>query len=323
MPAKTERHRARKRFGQHFLEPVWAEKVVKAIAPSPDQLFLEIGPGTGAITRPLAARSRAVVACEVDRDLAAALRGQPWTNVRVLEGDFLSMPASAIADALAAVDSETSTLAVESSVAGEAAGLRSGDVAVGSTAGNKTTVAVSHAAVRVAGNLPYNVASPIMFRLLDLFAAGVPFSDATLMLQREVADRLLADPHSRDYGVLTVLVRYRAAVDRLLDLPPGAFRPQPKVRSTVVRLRFHAPAQPVDDPAVFSALVGALFSRRRKTLGNALLAYPALTPEDSRSLLSSLELDPTRRPETMYIDELTALGNAVSRLCQARQRQRE
>lgn len=286
MSAKTERHRARKRFGQHFLEPVWAEKVVNAIAPQPDQLFLEIGPGTGAITRPLAARSRAVVACEVDRDLAAALSGQPWTNVRVLTGDFLSMPAATITDTLEAVG-------------------------------------VSEAGVRVAGNLPYNVASPIMFRLLELYGAGVPLTDATLMLQREVADRLLADPHSRDYGVLTVLVRHRAAVDRLLDLPPGAFRPQPKVRSTVVRLRFHAPAPPVDDPAVFSALVGALFSRRRKTLGNALLAYPNLTVEDSRSLLTSLQLDHTRRPETMYIDELTALGNAVSRCCRARQRQHE
>lgn len=286
MSAKTERHRARKRFGQHFLEPVWAEKVLNAIAPQPDQLFLEIGPGTGAITRPLAARSRAVVACEVDRDLAAALSGQPWTNVRVLTGDFLSMPAATITDALEAVG-------------------------------------VSEAGVRVAGNLPYNVASPIMFRLLELYGAGIPLTDATLMLQREVADRLLADPHSRDYGVLTVLVRHRAAVDRLLDLPPGAFRPQPKVRSTIVRLRFHTPAPPVDDPAVFSALVGALFSRRRKTLGNALLAYPDLTVEDSRSLLTSLQLDHTRRPETMYIDELTALGNAVSRCCRARQRQHE
>lgn len=284
MPAKTERHYARKRFGQHFLEPVWAEKVVNAIAPQSDQLFLEIGPGTGAITRPLAARSRAVVACEVDRDLAAALNGHPWTNVHILTGDFLSMPASTITAALASVDAAA-------------------------------------AGVRVAGNLPYNVASPIMFRLLEFYGAGVPLADATLMLQREVADRLTAAPNSRDYGVLTVLVQHRAVVDRLLELPPGAFRPQPQVRSTVVRLRFHAPTPPADDAVVFSRMVSALFSRRRKTLGNALLAYPGMTPEDSRSLLSSLQLDAIRRPETMYIDELVALGNAVSRHCQARQRQ--
>lgn len=284
MRQKPEGHRARKRFGQHFLEPVWAEKVVNAVAPQADDVFVEIGPGTGAITRLLAARARAVVACEVDRDLAAALNGQAWANVRVLTGDFLNMPASTLAAALSEVDA-------------------------------------GRAGVRVAGNLPYNVASPIMFRLLDLFAAGLQLTDATVMLQREVADRLLAEPNSRDYGVLTVLIRHRASVRRLLELPPGAFRPAPKVRSTVVRLSFHEPAPLVDDQAVFSALVNALFSRRRKTLGNALLAYPGLTPDDSRSLLNSLKLESTRRPETMYIDELAALGNAVSRHCQARQQQ--
>jgi 16S rRNA (adenine1518-N6/adenine1519-N6)-dimethyltransferase len=282
MHAPTDRPRARKRFGQHFLEPVWAKKVVDAIAPDASDLFLEIGPGAGAITAPLAERALAVVACEVDRDLAATLQTHGWQNVHVLTGDFLTMPAHMLEKALAEA----------------AAGAPS---------------------VRVAGNLPYNVASPIMFRLLALYGAGLRVSDATIMLQREVADRLVAEPNTREYGVLSVLVRHRATVERLLELPPGAFRPAPKVRSTVVRLRFHPPAPPVDDPAVFQTLVTALFSRRRKTLGNALQAYPGLTAADSRRLLSDLQLTSTRRPETMYIDELVTLCNAVSRECRVRQ----
>src|SRR5262249_40613885 len=95
--------------------------------------------------------------------------------------------------------------------------------------------------IRVAGNLPYNVASPILFKLIDLYDSGVPIDDATLMLQREVVDRLLARPSTKEYGVLTVLIRLSADVERLLALPPGAFRPMPKVQSALVRLRFHSP----------------------------------------------------------------------------------
>src|SRR5215216_5693529 len=93
------------------------------------------------------------------------------------------------------------------------------------------------------------------------------------MLQREVADRLLASPGSKDYGVLTVLIRHSADVTRLLALPPGAFRPAPKVHSSLVRLTFHPPVPPVRDMATFHALVQAVFTRRRKTLANALLAF--------------------------------------------------
>jgi len=127
--------------------------------------------------------------------------------------------------------------------------------------------------IRVAGNLPYNVASPILFRLVDWFSSGAPVVDATVMLQREVADRLIAVPGTRDYGVLSVLIGHAARVERLLTLPPGAFRPPPKVHSALVQLRFHAPEPPVADREAFVRLVQAVFTRRRKTLANALLAY--------------------------------------------------
>jgi 16S rRNA (adenine1518-N6/adenine1519-N6)-dimethyltransferase len=264
----------RKRFGQNFLEPAWAVKLVRAINPLPEQTFIEIGPGRGAITVPLAAVARQVVAFEIDRDLATDLRVHAGANVTIIEGDFLDLTAPRLIEALRQHDAD--------------------------------------GAIRVAGNLPYNVASPILFKLTALFAAGVPLADATIMLQREVADRLLADPGSRDYGVLTVLIRHVAAVERLLQLPAGAFRPQPKVLSTVVRLRFQPPNPEVVDPAVFAGMTQAMFTRRRKTIANALLAYNSPAGIRPDQPLAAAGIDPQRRPETLAIAEIATLANAYA-----------
>jgi 16S rRNA (adenine1518-N6/adenine1519-N6)-dimethyltransferase len=178
----------------------------------------------------------------------------------------------------------------------------------------------------VAGNLPYNVAAPILFKLVDMHAGGVALTDATVMLQREVADRLLAAPGTTEYGVLTVLIRHSASVQRLLNLPPGAFRPPPKVQSTVVRLQFHAPDPPVHDVNLFRELVQAVFTRRRKTLSNALLAFrptPALLrpysgPTRSRTgvgpeyVLRVTGVDGRRRPETLTVEEFARLADAFA-----------
>jgi 16S rRNA (adenine1518-N6/adenine1519-N6)-dimethyltransferase len=266
---------ARKRFGQHFLEPDWARKVVTAVAPQPDDLFVEIGPGRGAITRLLAPSVAALVACEIDRDLASALRNASIPNVRVLEGDFLDTTAARIRSEL------------------EGAGT-------------------TPAAIRVAGNLPYNVGAPILFHLIDLTRQGLPLVDATVMLQREVVDRLLARSGTRDYGVLSLLIRHRARVERLLDLPPGAFRPAPQVHSGVVRLHFHAPQPPACDELVLAAVTQAVFSRRRKTLANALLAYDGLTSPVATRLLEAAQIDGRRRPETLTIDEMVRLSDQVA-----------
>jgi 16S rRNA (adenine1518-N6/adenine1519-N6)-dimethyltransferase len=279
MRARTERPdqfrpQARKRFGQHFLEPVWARKVVAAIAPRSTDAFLEIGPGPGAITRPLAAAAGSLVAFEIDRDLAAALRDEQIPRVHVVEGDFLKLAFGAVKDALVSVAPEATSY-------------------------------------RVAGNLPYNVASPIMFHLVELSRLGLPIEDATVMLQREVADRLLAKPGTGDYGLLTVLVGHRASVERVLNLPPGAFRPAPKVHSSVVRLRFHPPDPVVRDEGVLAGVVGAVFSRRRKTMGNALLAYGGATPSSAAAALTSAGIDPIRRPETLSIAELCHLADLL------------
>jgi 16S rRNA (adenine1518-N6/adenine1519-N6)-dimethyltransferase len=269
-PGRRSSRAPRKRFGQHFLEPAWVAKVVEAIDPRPSDDFVEIGPGRGALTRPLGARVHRLTAFEIDRDLAAALR-ESAPGVQIVEGDF----------------------------------LRSASV----LAGTRTPI-------RVAGNLPYNVATPILFSLLDLYRAGVPLVDATLMLQREVADRILAPPGGAEYGVLSVLLQQATHVDLLLALPPGAFRPPPKVRSALVRVRFRDPHPTADRPALFSTLVRSVFTRRRKTVANALRAFRdgRLSPGTA---LERAGIDPGRRPQTLTVEELVRLSNVYAAVADA------
>src|ERR1043166_5311243 len=158
--------RARKRFGQHVLESAWADKVVQAIGAGPDDVFIEIGPGRGALTRPLAARAKSVIAAVLDRDLAAHLRATMPPTVTVVEGDFLEWPRAAT------FDSATSRLRIR-------APLRQTASANGANQAPAFTITIA-GRLRVAGNLPYNIASPILFALRDLYAAGWPIDDATL-----------------------------------------------------------------------------------------------------------------------------------------------
>ena len=167
--------RARKRFGQHFLEPAWVARLVALMNPGSDETVLEIGPGRGALTRVLAPRVARLVCIEIDRDLAERLRTSAPPNVEVVTGDVLATDLTAV---------------------------------LGS----------SHGA-RIIGNLPYNVASPILFKLLHDVDAGAAFVDATVMLQREVADRLAAAPGSADYGALAIQASRVAEVTSLLTLP--------------------------------------------------------------------------------------------------------
>lgn len=265
----------RKRFGQHFLESGWVAKILDAIAPQAGEDFLEIGPGRGALTLSLAARARQVVAFEIDRDLAASLRAIAPSNLAVVEGDFLEVSAGRVRELLHAA-------------------------------------APGAAPLRVAGNLPYNVASPILFRLTALDAASLPLADATVMLQREVADRLTAAPGTHGYGVLTILIGRRARVERLLALPPGAFRPAPNVRSALVRLRFHDPDPPAINEALVATMVRAVFTRRRKTLGNALAAYAPAASFGPVRALDRAGIDPGRRPETLRPLELVRLADVLA-----------
>ena len=260
--------RARKRFGQHFLEPAWVAKLLESLSPAPDDVFLEIGPGRGALTAPLAGRVRRVVAVEIDRDLAAHLRGRLPSSVRIVEGDFLE---ARLEDLL---HDEPKP-------------------------------------VRVVGNLPYNVASPILFKLLHDADDGRLLRDATLMLQKEVADRLVAKPGSDDYGALAIQVALLADADRILSLPPGAFRPPPKVKSAVVRLRFRDPTVDVGDRSTFEKLVRGLFLQRRKTLANALKPVADAAGRSAAELIELARVDASRRPEALTLDDMARLARAM------------
>ena len=267
--------RARKRFGQHFLEPAWVNKLVQAIGAKTDDAFLEIGPGRGAITRPLATQCEKLLAVEVDRDLAADLEADRPANVTVVQGDVLKVDLAPIV---------TTWLGAPPGPANQ---------------------------FRVVGNLPYNISSPILFGLLELAARTGGVRDATLMLQKEVADRLVARVGTGEYGVLTVLTGLHADVTRILSLPPGAFRPPPKVHSAVVRLRFRPPTVEVGDPDRFVRMVRSVFTQRRKTIGNALKGFAANTGRSSADVLKAAGIDPQRRPETLGLAEFATLSNAL------------
>jgi 16S rRNA (adenine1518-N6/adenine1519-N6)-dimethyltransferase len=149
-----------------------------------------------------------------------------------------------------------------------------------------------------------------MFKLAELFAAGAPIVDATVMLQREVGDRLTASPGTREYGVLSILMQHVADIELLLKLPAGAFRPPPKILSSLVRLRFHRPAPPVADPIRFATVVQAVFTRRRKTLSNALLAYT--DAPRAADAIAAAGLDGSKRPETLSVADFVRLADALA-----------
>ncbi len=281
--------RARKRFGQHFLEPVWARKLVDVIRPAPTDTFLEIGPGTGALTKPLADSGARVVAVEIDRDLAARLAAEAPANVTVVTGDVLKLDVLPILLGLMPHEPARQATVHSSDDPGPRA-------------------ASLPARIRVVGNLPYNVSSPILFRLLELQHEREVFADATLMLQREVAVRVAAPPGTRDYGVLSIFVQLDADVSRVLALPPGAFRPVPKVHSAVVRLTFRPPAVSIPDAVLFQGMVRRLFMGRRKTSLNALRPFAARLGASAEAALAVAGVRTSRRPETLQLTELARLA---------------
>lgn len=254
-------HRPRKRFGQHFLHDRGVvARIVSALAPQPGDHMVEIGPGTGALTRDLLARVTRLDAVELDRDLLARLEAE-------FPGDRLTLHN---ADALKF---------------------------------DFCKIAPGSGKLRLIGNLPYNISTPLLFHLLD--QAGC-IKDMLFMLQKEVVERLRAVPGGKDYGRLSVMIQYRCAVEKLFDVAPGAFTPPPKVDSAVVRLVPHAtPPVAVDDPARFALLVRAAFASRRKTLRNNMRGL--LSAED----MLALGIDPGRRAETLSLAEFAALSNAA------------
>lgn len=265
-------HRPRRRFGQNFLvNPGAIDTIVRIFRPRPDDLVLEIGPGRGALTRRLAGRVARLVAVEIDPDLAGPLRAD-------LAGEI----ASGALEVLTA-DALMLDLPATFHAMGPGPGRR----------------------VRVIANLPYNIAAAVILRLLALPDL---VSDLLLMVQREVAARILAPPGGKTYGALSVLCRTRARVESVLRLRPGSFRPVPKVDSEVLRFTLDAP--PAADAALLEEVLRAAFGQRRKTLLNNLARLPGLDAEGAGRLIRAAGLEPGMRPEQVPVAGFLALARA-------------
>lgn len=275
MNAPKRSFRPRKRFGQHFLSKKWAEKVVQAIDPQPGDVFLEIGPGQGALTFPLARTGAPILAVEVDRDLLAELAPRVPPNVTLISGDILRTD---VLPYLTGLQPQTPP---------------------GALPGAPTPPR----RYRIVGNLPYNLSTPILFKMLDWQAQTGMFTDATIMLQREVADRLAAKPGTKAWGALSLYLQIDTHINVPLRLPPGAFNPPPKVHSAIAHLIFHPRAVRIADQDIFDRLVRTMFSLRRKTLNNVLKAYDQTGP----AVLAISGIDGMRRPETLSLVELARL----------------
>jgi len=217
------KHIPRKRFGQHFLvDEGVIHAIVNAINPKAGELLVEIGPGLGALTRPLLDRISHLHVVELDRDIIARLKkNYPPERLAIHEGDALRFDFGSLGKS-----------------------------------------------IRVCGNLPYNISSPLLFHLMN-YADTI--SDMTFMLQKEVVDRMVAEPSTPAYGRLSVMLQRRLHMEWLLDVPPQAFDPPPRVDSAVVRLIPKAPGSyPELDDQRFAEIVLTAFSQRRKTLRNTL-----------------------------------------------------
>ncbi|MBW2087327.1 MAG: 16S rRNA (adenine(1518)-N(6)/adenine(1519)-N(6))-dimethyltransferase RsmA, partial [Deltaproteobacteria bacterium] len=263
---------AKKGRGQHFLmDPGVVRAILDRAGLNPEIPVLEIGPGLGALTRPLLEKGFHVVAVEVDQGLVRFLEDE----VRPLAPERLTI------------------------IFGDILKLDLGDVA-----------AKFGGPLLVLGNLPYQISSPLLFKLLEFRSA---VTQAVLMFQREVADRLTAKPGGRNYGRLSVIYAYFAQVVRLLDVGPDVFYPRPKVGSTMLKITFKSLTEPpLHSEHLFSRVVKAGFAQRRKTLRNALLS--AFEPEKVEAALKLAEIEPGRRAETLSPFEFAALANAMSAL---------
>jgi 16S rRNA (adenine1518-N6/adenine1519-N6)-dimethyltransferase len=260
---QQNRHRPRKRFGQHFLhDPAIIERIIRAIDPHVGEHFVEIGPGLGALTRPLLHAVGQLDVVELDRDVIPILREacEGCGELRVHNYDVLKFDFTSI-------DTERK--------------------------------------LRVVGNLPYNISTPLIFHLIKQLDA---ICDMHFMLQKEVAERLVATPATEHYGRLSVMAQWRCAAELLFTVGPGAFSPAPKVDSAIVRITpHHRPPIHVEDENLFAVVVNQAFSQRRKTLRNTLKGF------FTKNELESLDIDPMRRPETLSLAEFAQLSNATKK----------
>ncbi|GAA5216115.1 16S rRNA (adenine(1518)-N(6)/adenine(1519)-N(6))-dimethyltransferase RsmA [Corallincola platygyrae] len=256
-------HTARKRFGQNFLNDHHIiEQIVTAIHPQPGEPLVEIGPGLGALTEPVADETDHLHVVELDRDLAERLRHHPFLapKLTIHEMDAMRFDFAALAKELGGP-------------------------------------------LRIFGNLPYNISTPLMFHL---FAQFPHVKDMHFMLQKEVVERMAAGPGTKQFGRLTVMTQYYCQVLPVVHVPPESFQPPPKVESAVVRLIPHqTPPHPVNSVKTLNRVCLEAFNQRRKTIRNC---FKNLLEPD---LLASLGISDKLRPQELTVAQFVAIANAV------------
>ncbi|WP_227430167.1 16S rRNA (adenine(1518)-N(6)/adenine(1519)-N(6))-dimethyltransferase RsmA [Psychrobacter sp. I-STPA6b] len=267
---KPIRHQPRKRFGQNFLHDAQIiRQIVESIRLDRSDNLVEIGPGMGALTEPLLAEVDAMSVVELDRDLAGSLRLRIGAN---------SHPNFHIIEANA-LNFDFRTLYSE-----------------------------EKGKLRIVGNLPYNISTPLLFHLLT--TADV-IADMHFMLQKEVVERITAEVGSKIYGRLSVIMQYYCETEYLLTVPKGAFNPPPKVTSAVFRLVPYVDKPIVaDDEQLFAIVVRETFNHRRKTL-RAIFKKSALLPTLEEADFEAIGIDSNARPETLDVAEFVALSNYI------------
>ena len=270
----AQRPQAKPKLGQHFLtSPEWAGRIVDALGDVSQSTVLEIGPGRGILTSLLVPQARRVIAVEIDRVLAAQLRLKfgMARNVEILEADVL------------AIDFD--------SLFGPKPGL------------GRPGIEIKPDPAKVIGNLPYYITSDILLRLLEY---AKYFETIVIMVQKEVADRIAAEPGGRDYGLLSATAQLYARVEKMFTLPPAAFSPPPKVHSTVLRLTIEPRQQELDVAGDgFIDFLRASFAQKRKTLWNNLkIKYDE--PRLKRALVEA-RVKPTARAETLSLEQSAAI----------------
>lgn len=267
--------RLTKSLGQNFLtDKNIIDNIIEASNIGENDLVIEIGPGIGVITKEAAAKAGSVIAVEIDKNLIPILQETlaDETNVKIINRDILKTDLTAVIE-----EKKKNFPQMES--------------------------------VRIIGNLPYYITTPIIMKLLE---DGVPADSITVMMQKEVADRIKAAPGNKERGALSVAVQYYCQVVKVTDVPKEVFVPAPKVDSTVLRLdiRKEKPVELKDDKLFFKAVKSG-FAQRRKTLLNSLASGTGLGKDKIGQILEEAGIDPGRRAETLDIDEFAKIANGM------------
>lgn len=265
-----------KSLGQNFLtDKNIIDRIIEGAKIGEDDLVIEVGPGIGVITYEASLAARKVIAVEIDRNLIPILAETlaDRDNIEVVNSDILKTDVNALIEDARAKEPQIKN-------------------------------------VQIIGNLPYYITTPIIMKLLE---DGVKADGITVMMQKEVADRIKAVPSTKAYGALSVAVQYYCEIESVVNVPKEVFVPQPQVDSTVLRLKIRQDKPVVlNNDEMFFRVVKAGFGQRRKTLSNSLMGIEGISKETVNAVLAAAGIEPSRRAETLSLQEFAELANQLT-----------